>query len=90
LIVETDVYKYLGVECDKRLTFKQFKARIADKARKSRARVWNMGMSKGNLSVQASNNLWEALVRTQLDMGGREVGGGGVDRERNGQENIEM
>jgi hypothetical protein len=67
LIIETDSYKYLGAELDNRLTFKQFKARILDKARKSRARLWNMGMKQGALSVKASINLWEALVRSNLE-----------------------
>lgn len=49
LIIETDMYKYLGTELDNKLTFKQFKKRIADKARKNRARVWNMGMKGGAL-----------------------------------------
>jgi hypothetical protein len=52
LIVETDMYKYLGTELDSKLTFKQFKKRIADKARKNRAQIWNMGMKKGHLSVK--------------------------------------
>lgn len=80
LIVETDVYKYLGVELDTKLTFKQFKERIADKARKNRARVWNMGMSKGDLSVPACINLWEALVRCNLEYGA-EVWGAGTWEE---------
>ena len=47
LIIETDMYKYLGIEIDNKLTFNQFKRRITDKARKNRARVWNMGMKRG-------------------------------------------
>ena len=64
LIIETDSYKYLGVELENRLTFKQFKARILDKARKSRTRVWNMGMKQGALSVKASINLLMRRLRT--------------------------
>jgi hypothetical protein len=69
LIVETALYKYLGIELDKNLSFFDFKNRIAEKARKNRARIWNMGMKDGNLSVKASINLWEALVRSNLEYG---------------------
>ena len=80
LIIETDSYKYLRVELDNRLTFKQFKARILDKARKSRTRVWNMGMKQGAFSVKASVN---------LEYVGRAVGRSRDDteRERDGETN---
>ncbi len=76
LIIETDMYKYLGTELDNKLTFNQFKKRIADKARKNRARVWNMGMKGGHLSVKGSVNLWEALVRSNLEYGVQVEGAG--------------
>src|SRR6185503_812188 len=76
LIVETEMYKYLGVELDKKLSFKQFKTRIADKARKNRVKAWNMGMGKEGLSVKASVNLWEAMVRQNLEYGAQIWGAG--------------
>jgi hypothetical protein len=86
LIVETDVYKYLGIELDKKLTFKLFKNRIADKARKSRTKIWNMGMRNGALSVKASIQLWESVVGSNLEYGaevwGAEVGGSRRDSYR--------
>ena len=76
LIIETDVYKYLGIELDKKLTFKVFKNRITDKARKSRTKIWNMGMKNGILSVKASVQLWESLVRSNLEYGAEVWGAG--------------
>ncbi len=83
LIIETEMYKYLGAELDKKLTFNQFKERIADKARKNKG----MGMKGGYLSVRASVNLWEALVRSNLEYGiqvwgeGKWEGGELIQRE---------
>ena len=56
LIKQVTVYKYLGVELDLQLTFKEFKRRIKEKARRSVSRVWAMGM-------------YEALVRSVLEYG---------------------
>ena len=67
LIVETQMYKYLGVELDKKMSFKDFKIRVAEKAKKNRAKVWRMGMNTGALSVKASINLWDALCRSNLE-----------------------
>ena len=69
LIVETATYKYLGIELDKNLTFFEFKNRVAEKAKKNRARIWHMGMKSGDLSVKASINLWDALVKSILEYG---------------------
>jgi hypothetical protein len=67
LIKEMLVYKYLGVELDKCLSFLDFKTRIMEKARTNMARVWSMGMRTGFLSMKASLNLWESLVRSNLE-----------------------
>jgi hypothetical protein len=75
LILETCSYKYLGAELDRRLSFVDFKKRIADKAKINRARIWRMGMNTGALSVRASINLWEALVRSILEYGAEVWGG---------------
>lgn len=69
LILETDSYKYLGVEMDKGLTFIEFKTRIADKARKNRTLAWNMGIKRARLSVKAGVNLWHSLIRPSLEYG---------------------
>ena len=69
LISEVLVYKYLGIELDYRLLFKEFKQRIINKARMNLSRAWAMGMSTGYLSVKASLNLWESLVRSVLEYG---------------------
>ena len=42
---------------------------MADKARKNRALAMNMGVKRSRLSVKASINLWEALVRPSLEYG---------------------
>jgi hypothetical protein len=49
------------------LSFVDFKTRIIEKARTNMARVWSMGMRTGFLSMKASLNLWEALVRSNLE-----------------------
>jgi hypothetical protein len=67
LINEVLVYKYLGVELDYRLRLTDFKKRILNKARMNLSRIWSMGMSTGFLSVRASINLWESLVRSILE-----------------------
>ncbi len=67
LIKEVGVYKYLGVELDKKLSFKDFKTRILGNAKKNLSRIWFMGIKSGDLSIKASMNLWEALVRSQLE-----------------------
>jgi hypothetical protein len=67
LIKEVDSYKYLGVELDRNLSFHDFKKRVKEKARKNVSRVWYMGMYDGCLSVKASINLYQALVRSVLE-----------------------
>ena len=82
MIQQVLVYKYLGVELDNRLLFKDFKNRILQKARRNMGRVWAMGIREGHLSVKASVNLYEALVRSIIEysceiwgeMGPREKG----------------
>jgi hypothetical protein len=76
LIIETCVYKYLGVELDRRLSFVDFKIRIAGKARQNRARIWRMGMNNGTLSVKACINMWETLVKSILEYGAEVWGEG--------------
>ena len=67
LINEVLVYKYLGVDLDYKLSFQSFKLRILSRARSNMGRIWAMGIRSGFLSVEASINLWEALVRSGLE-----------------------
>jgi len=67
-------YKYLGIELDPVLSFKEFKQRIREKARKNMSKIWAMGMINGALSVKASITLYDALVRSILEYGA-EIGG---------------
>jgi hypothetical protein len=67
LIKELGVYKYLGVELDKQLSFNEFKNRILDRAKRNLSKIWFMGIRTGFLSIKASINLWETLVRSQLE-----------------------
>ena len=69
LIKQVNSYKYLGIELDPYLSFKDFKKRICDKARQNMSKIWGMGMFNGSLSVKASINLYEALVRPLLEYG---------------------
>jgi hypothetical protein len=56
------VYKYLGMELDNCLSFKDFKMRTLARARASMGRIWCMGIKNGQLSVKSSVNLYEALA----------------------------
>ena len=67
LINEVLMYKYLGVDLDYKLSFQSFKSRILSRARSNMGRIWAMGIRSGFLSVEASINLWEALVRSGLE-----------------------
>ena len=67
LIKQVHTYKYLGVELDTTLSLNDFKKRIKEKARRNVSRIWNMGMADGSLSVKASINLYQALVRSNLE-----------------------
>jgi hypothetical protein len=60
-------YKYLGVELDNRLSYKEFKARLLNKSRMNMGRIWAMGIRSGYLSIKASMNLWQSLVRSILE-----------------------
>ena len=73
-IKEALSYKYLGVELDKCLSFKDFKARMLGKARWNMLRIWYLGIRTGFLSTKASLNLWETLVRTLWNMARRSGG----------------
>src|SRR5262249_34414876 len=64
LIDEVLHYKYLGVEFSKNLSTKEFKRRIANKARQSMVMVCGMGVSSGYLSIKAGINLFIALVNS--------------------------
>jgi hypothetical protein len=66
---ETAHKKYLGIELDPVLSFKEFKQRIREKARKNMSKIWGMGMINGALSVKASITLYDALVRSILEYG---------------------
>ena len=76
LIVQVDMYKYLGMELDQKLSFKKFKERILSNARRCRAKAWGMGMGSNRLSVQASVNIWEGVVRQNLEYGAQVWGEG--------------
>jgi hypothetical protein len=69
LIKQELTYKYLGVELDGRLTYKDFKKRVLSKARKNLSKMWHMGIASGHLSVKASINLFESLVRSVVEYG---------------------
>ena len=76
IIQEVNVYKYLGMEMDRGLTFTDFKNRIADKARRNEMIVWSMRMRRAELSVKANVNMWKALVRPGLEYGAEVLGFG--------------
>ena len=69
LIQQVNSYKYLGIELDPVLSYKEFKQRIREKARKNMSKIWGMGMINGALSVKASITLYDALVRSILEYG---------------------
>jgi hypothetical protein len=69
LIRQENSYRYLGMEVDTKLSQREFRKRLGGKARANVSRVWGMGMKKGSLSVPASINLYEALVRSVLEYG---------------------
>jgi len=69
LIRQENSYRYLGMELDTKLSQREFRQRIGGKARGNVSRVWGMGMRNGSLSVLASINLYEALVRSVLEYG---------------------
>jgi len=69
LIKQVSVYKYLGIELDTQLSQFEFRLRLATKARMNVSKVWSMGMRDGGLSVKATVNLYEALVRSVLEYG---------------------
>ena len=68
-INEVLTYKYLGIELDYKLSFQEFKSKSITKARSNIGRISAMGIRSGFLSVSASLNLWEALVRSNLEYG---------------------
>jgi hypothetical protein len=57
------------MELDTQLSQRDFKERIAEKARRNVSRVWYMGMRYGGLSVRAGINVYKALVRSVLEYG---------------------
>jgi len=59
---EVLVYKYLGLDIDHKLIFKDFKNRILNKSRANLGRIWNMGIRGGMLSIKAAINLYQALI----------------------------
>ena len=64
-----DSYKYLGIEVNYKLSFSEFKLRILAKARVNMGRIWQMGIRSGFLSIKASLNIYQALVRSVLEYG---------------------
>ena len=67
LINEVLMYKYLGIELDYKLSFYDFRKRLVTRARANMGRVFAMGIRDGFLSVKASINLYQALVRSILE-----------------------
>lgn len=79
LIKQQESYKYLGIELDQKLSFKEFKERILSKARKCMSAMWGMGMADGSLSVKATINLYETCVRSIVEYGAQIWGVGTWD-----------
>jgi hypothetical protein len=77
ILEEVNVYKYLGIEFDQGLTFREFKDRIADKARRGNLIAWSRKMREANLSVKANVNVWDVMVRPNLEYGAAVWGFGG-------------
>jgi hypothetical protein len=73
-IGETNVYKYLGVELCKGLSFKLFKERKIKEARQKMMRVWAMGMRGGQLPAKQCVDVWKAIVRPVLEYGAAVIG----------------
>ena len=68
-ILEIESYRYLGIEFDKSCTFEEFKLRISDRARRTRALLGAWGSRKGTLSVKANISIWEGIIRAGLEYG---------------------
>jgi hypothetical protein len=66
-IKEILVYKYLGIELDNRLSYKAFQNKLLVKARSNMVKLLYMG--KNYLSVKASINVYQAIVRSLLEYG---------------------
>lgn len=69
LIKQVESYKYLRVESDQRLSWKELKERIAAKSKKNMTLAWGMGMVQGNLLVKAAINVYQTVVRSTLEYG---------------------
>jgi hypothetical protein len=61
------MYKYLGMELDYKLSFYDFRKRLITHARSNMGRIFAMGIRNGFLSIKASLNLYQALVRSVLE-----------------------
>ena len=75
-IDQVESYKYLGIEMENRLTWKQFKTRLKNKAEKNMTVALAMGIKSGNLSAKAAIGIWKALVRPVLEYGAEVWGEG--------------
>jgi hypothetical protein len=59
--------KYFGVDLDSKLSWNDYKVRMASKARATLAMVSGIGF--GKLSVAGAVNLWSSFVRSQMEYG---------------------
>jgi ribonuclease HI/endonuclease/exonuclease/phosphatase family metal-dependent hydrolase len=71
----TDQYDYLGVEITSPLNWDATKTRMIAKANRNMWRTWTMGIRSGCLSVQASDRIYTALVRSQMEYAAEIWGG---------------
>ena len=67
VLEEKTSYKYLGLEAEKDWKWKQFKARMLEKARKRIAMICALGIRRQEISVKAVVRSWEALVLPILE-----------------------
>ena len=67
LINEVLSYKYLGLDLDYRLIFRDFKTRISAKASSNLGRIWYMGIKDGLLSIKGGINVYKSLVLSGLE-----------------------
>lgn len=67
VIKNSRIVKYLGLELNFKVSWSDYKERIASKARSALATICSMGLE--NLSVAAAINLYAGLVRSHLEYG---------------------
>ena len=67
LIFITNHYCYLGVDIYSPWSWNKMKERCVMKARKNMYIIWGMGIKAGITSINTSETIYKALVRTQLE-----------------------